>query len=258
MQTAPEAELYVANVVRPGKTGQKAKHVAAAIAWAIENEVDIISMSTGWAYEDEKVDEQIDFARNKGILVFAAASDDNDPARRSVMYPASKYGVQCVYSCSGSGVDSEFNPWPTKPERSFMFPGENVTILGVGHEPAKGVIQTGEGGVERRTEASYATPIAAGIAAMLLDLARQELIDPQALRDVERRLKKVEGISAVLLAMSAEPRYGGHYHVRPWILLGKSKPIPAKHNVGETHKWHALMNVLQHLRAFGPYAEELS
>jgi hypothetical protein len=84
------------------------------------------------------------------------------------------------------------------------------------------------------------------------------LIDPQALRDVERRLKKVEGISAVLLAMSAEPRYGGHYHVRPWILLGKSKPIPAKHNVGETHKWHALMNVLQHLRAFGPYAEELS
>jgi hypothetical protein len=138
-----------------------------------------------------------------------------------------------------------------------MFPGEDITILGANHKPTKGV-QGGEGVVERRTGTSYATPIAAGIAAMLLDLARQEVTKPQVLGDVERRLKKVEGMSDVLLAMSGEPRDGGYYHVRPWILLGKSKPIPSKHNVGETHKWHALMNVLRHLDAFGPYAEEVS
>jgi subtilisin family serine protease len=255
MQTAPNAKLYVANVVRPGKIGQKADHVAAAIAWAIENEVDVISMSFGWESEQEEVDKQIDLARSKGILLFAAASNDGDLGTGS--YPASKHSVYCVYSCSGFGAKSTFNPRSSKPEKSFMFPGEDITILGANHKPTKGV-QSGEGFIERRTGTSYATPIAAGTAAMLLDLARQEVTKPQVLRDVERRLKKVEGMSDVLLAMSGEPRDGGYYHVRPWILLGKSKPIPSKHNVGETHKWHALMNVLRHLDAFGPYAEEVS
>jgi hypothetical protein len=258
MQTAPNAELYVANVGRPGKTGQKAKHVAAAIAWAIEHEVDIISMSFGWRNEQEEVDEQIDLARRKGVLLFAAASNDWDLVPGSVSYPAFNYAVCCVYSCSGLGHESMFNPRSFKPEKSFMFPGEDITILEANHKPTKGLRKSGEGGVERRTGISYATPIAAGTAAMLLDLARQEVTNPRALRDVERRLKKVEGMSAVLQAMSGEPQGGVYYHVRPWILLGKSKPIPSKHNVGETHKWHALMNVLRHLDAFGPYAEEVS
>lgn len=256
MQTAPNAKLYVGNVVRPGKIGQKANHVAAAIAWAIENEVDIISMSFGWENEQEEVDKQIDLARSKGILLFAAASNNGDLGTGS--YPASKHAVYCVYSCSGFGAKSTFNPRSSKPEKSFMFPGEDITILEANHKPTKGVQKSGEGGVERRTGTSYATPIAAGSAAMLLDLARQEVTKPQVLMDVERRLKKVEGMSAVLLAMSGEARDGGYYHVRPWTLLGESKPIPSKHNVGETHKWHALMNVLRHLDAFGPYAEEVS
>ena len=141
-----------------------------------------------------------------------------------------------------------------------MFPGEDITILEANHKPTKGVHKDGEGGVERRSGTSYATPIAAGTAAMLLDLARQELTEPHVLRDVERRLKKVEGMSAVFLAMSEEPRDGGFYNVRPWMLLGEAKPIASKHNVGETHKWYVLRNILglQGLRAFGPYAEDVS
>lgn len=258
MQTAPNAELYVANVVRPGKTGQKAEHVAAAIAWSIANEVDIISMSFGWECEQEEVDKQIDLARSKGILLFAAASNDGDLAPDTGVYPASKHAVYCVYSCSGLGAKSKFNPRSSKLETSFMFPGENITILGANHKPTKGVQKEGEECVERRSGTSYATPIAAGTAAMLLDLARQEVTKPRSLEEVERRLKKVEGMSAVLLAMSGEPRDGGFAHVRPWKLLGKSKPIPSKNNVGETHKWHALMNVLRHLDIFGPYREEVS
>ena len=257
MQTAPSAELYVANVVRPGKTGQKSEHVAAAIAWAIKNEVDIISMSFGWESEQEEVDEQLDIARSKGILLFAAASNEGDLGPKSGSYPASKHAVYCVYSCSGLGYTSQFNPPSSKPETCFMFPGEDITILSANHKPAKGVEKGGGEGVERRTGTSYATPIAAGTAAMLLDLVRQEVAKPRALKDVERRLKKVEGMSAVLLAMSAKPRDGGYYHVRPWSLLGQSKPIPSKDNVGETHKWHALLKVLEPLRPFGPPYEDV-
>lgn len=82
---------------------------------------------------------------------------------------------------------------------------------------------------------------------MLLDLARQEVTSPRVLRDVEKRLKKVEGMSAILQAMSGESQDGVYYPVRPWILLGESKPIPSRHNANETHKWHALI-----------YAEEVS
>jgi hypothetical protein len=95
---------------------------------------------------------------------------------------------------------------------------------------------------------------------MLLDLARQELKQPHVLRDVERRLKKVEGMSAVFLAMSEQPRDGGFYHVRPWELLGEPKPISSKNNVDETHRWYTLRNLLglKGLRAFGSYAEDVS
>jgi hypothetical protein len=68
MQTATVADLYIANVAGRGKWGYKGDYVAAAIAWAVENEVDIISMSFGWTVPFAKVDEQIDVARSKGIL----------------------------------------------------------------------------------------------------------------------------------------------------------------------------------------------
>lgn len=236
----------------------KAKHVAAAIAWAIDNEVDVISMSFDWADKQEKLDEQIDLARRKGILLFAAASNDGNLAPESEIYPASKHAVFCVYSRSGLGARSAFNPWSPKHGKSFMFPGEDVTILDADHKPIKGVQRWSEGDIERRTGTAYATPIAAGTAAMLLDLARQELTELQVLREVERRLKKVEGMSAVLMAMSGEPRDGEYYYVRPWMLLGESEPIASKYNVDETRKWHALMKGLQHLDGFGPYPKGMS
>lgn len=88
MQMAPHAEFYIANVVKPGIKGQEPGHVAAAIAWAIHNEVDIISMSFGWASGKPEVDTQIDLARQKGILLFAAASNNSDFTPEHGMYPA--------------------------------------------------------------------------------------------------------------------------------------------------------------------------
>jgi hypothetical protein len=255
MQTAPNAELYVANVVRPNKKGQQPKHVADAIIWAMENEVDIISMSFGWETEMQDVDEQIDLARQKGILFFAAASNDGDRAQDHGKYPASKQTVYCVYSCHGTGRSSNFNPRPPLGDIGLMFPGEGLTILEADHKPVQGVQMDTEVGVIRKDGTSYATPIAAGTAAMVLDLARQELKDSE---EVERRLKKVEGMSEVFLAMCGrDVQEGGYRHVKPWTILGEYGPVDSPH-VDESRKWRALMDVLACLRKFGPWAGPLS
>jgi hypothetical protein len=248
MQVAPHAELYVANVVQRKKKGQESQHVAKAIKWAIEQQVDVISMSFGWDHEMPEVGEQIDRARAKGILLFAAASNDGDFTPKHGVYPASHHLVYCIYSCRGLGNSSEFNPRFTDDAAKFMFPGEDLAILETNNKPVTGTV--------RQSGTSFATPIAAGIAAMILDLARLTLEDSE---EVERRLKKVEGMTAILRAMSTGARDGGYYHIQPWTLLGKPKPIESLHNPNESHQWFTLMNMLGLLRdMFGPYKTPLS
>lgn len=247
MQVAPRAEVYVANVVQPNKAGQKAGHVAKAISWAIDERVDIISMSFGWEYEKPEVGEQIDRARGKGILIFAAASNDGDLAPEHGVYPGSHHLVYSIYSCDKLGNRSSFNPGFTSDATKFMFPGEDVAILEADNRPVKGSV--------RQNGTSFATPIAAGTAAMVLDLARHELKDS---KEVERRLKDYTGMSAVFQAMSAGAQGGGYHHVKPWKLLGERKPIDSLHNPNVSHQWFTLMNVLGHLQKFGPYQTPLS
>jgi subtilisin family serine protease len=247
MQVAPHAELYVANVVQRRKKGQDAKHVAKAIEWAIEQQVDVISMSFGWNHEMAEVGEQIDHARAKGILLFAAASNDGDFTPKHGVYPASHHLVYCIYSCRGMGNSSEFNPRFTDDAAKFMFPGEDLAILESNNKPVTGSA--------RQSGTSFATPIAAGIAAMILDLARLTLRDSG---EVERRLKKVEGMTTIFRAMSAGIRDGGYYHVQPWTLLGEPKPIESLHTPNESHQWFTLRNMLGLLHEmFGPYKTPL-
>jgi hypothetical protein len=247
MQVAPQAELYVANVVQRNKEGQEAAHVAKAIKWAIEQEVDIISMSFGWKYEKPEVSKQIDLARGKGILLFAAASNDGPFTPEYGVYPASHHSVYCIYSCGGSGKSSEFNPPVTKIAASFMLPGEHLAVLEADHRPVAGSV--------RHNGTSFATPIAAGTAAMILDLARHELKDSA---EVERRLKDITGMTAVFQAMSADAMVDGLYHVKPWKLLGERKPIESLSNPNISHKWFTLLKVLEHLQSFGAYERPLA
>ena len=133
-----------------------------------------------------------------------------------------------------------------------MFPGEGLAIFEAVQRSGIGVKKESRKPTERRNGTSFATPIAAGTAAMVLDLIRQMLKDSE---EVERRFKTVEGMSDIFLAMSGDSRDGGYHHVRPWTVLGQGTPRLSPHKVNETHKWFTFMKVLGIVERFGYYPD---
>lgn len=72
--------------------------------------VDIIVMPFGFEEGKDEIDSAIDEALYKGVLVFAAASDDGNNCLQNVAWPARKPDVICVHSCDGYGNPSSFTP----------------------------------------------------------------------------------------------------------------------------------------------------
>jgi subtilisin family serine protease len=245
LQVAPHAELYIANVVKKTTGNPSPSSVSAALEWALKKEVDIISMSLGFDKLHEDISRQIDLARLKGVLVFAAASNDGPNAPDWGVFPAWLSNVFCINSADVSGAKSWFNPKNTDEKLNFMFLGEEVGILGEDGTPLPGIA--------RLTGTSFATPIAAGTAALVLDLVRMQNIEEEFPK-IEPCLKTYEGMSSVFKKMSSPPTASGteFYNVRPWRLLGKKGPPLSRANEpNESKQWYTLLKVVECLARFG-------
>lgn len=178
-----------------------------AILHAVETwKVDIITMSFGFQDWDDEIANAIEVAKRHNVLIFAAASNSGANNEESVAFPA-RYSeaVLSINASDGNGSRSRFNPPPTV--ESF-----NFSILGEAVESAwpTSLIQSGR---QRLSGTSVATPIAAGVAALILDYASQAQRNIQC-RD---RLNTTRGMRRVLDAM-AKPHEGYRY-IRPWSLL---------------------------------------
>lgn len=203
-------------------------------------DVDIISMSFGLRRpragkdgneaEDRKaLDKHLDIidgmrvairkASDKAIL-FAAASNNGRNGKRT--FPASyDPHVICVNASTGDGVHNGISPDPVKDTYNFM-------TLGVGVEMMVKDMDNAKRGKPRqqntpayqkvyRSGTSFATPIAAGIAATVLDIAmRVEAVSGRT----ERELRSPSGMRQFLRKMAAsspEVNYGtGSYYLAPW------------------------------------------
>ncbi|KAH7218860.1 hypothetical protein DER44DRAFT_846810 [Fusarium oxysporum] len=188
LKMALAANIYVARICEGKHLGwNQMSQIAQAIDYAVtEWNVDIISMSFGFYDRNNEINAAIDRALGAGKLLFAAAS--NEGGNRGRSRPARSSNVFCIHACDGKGNKGSMNP---NPERN----SDNFTALGVAVE------SKWKGETVYKSGTSFATPIAAGIAANVLEFAGLRCgLSPHQMA----RLKRFEGMQAVFRAMVSE------------------------------------------------------
>jgi hypothetical protein len=158
MRVCPYAVIYPYRIVSDdinNTPGINPEYVNEALNHAINiRKVDIVSMSFGWEYNSHKgLGETISGSRN--VLLFAATSNDGG----KIKYPADADEVIGIDAARPNFEPSDNNPSAddTHPER-FSAIGEDILS----------VVQK-----DWRRGTSFATPVAASTAALLLELAKQ-------------------------------------------------------------------------------------
>jgi hypothetical protein len=132
-------------------------------------------------------------------IVFAASG--NFGCLRPPAFPANQDGVICIHAVSGIGAESKGNP-KAKPEDRLSALGMKIQSWNKSQKKAVWI-----------SGSSFATPIAAAIAANMLQFARQRM--GLALDSYEwKHLRSGKGMRDVLRLMEAE---GHHYScLQPW------------------------------------------
>ena len=162
-------------------------------------------MSFGYPKRYKSIERAIEQASGKDVIIFAAAS--NSGANRKIAFPASSSRVIGVNSADGGGARSKYNPPALLKSHNFSVLGEAVL--------SAWPIDLGQGTENRQWGTSTSTPIAAAIAALVLEFSRQPLMQISHVA----RLKTLEGMTEMLSSMSEET--DGYNFIVPWKLLEK-------------------------------------
>ncbi|KAK6433793.1 hypothetical protein LTR95_010022 [Oleoguttula sp. CCFEE 5521] len=162
-----ESQIFVARVVRRrdqlgSMPPETVEAIAKAIEYAIETwGVSVISLSLGTSHVVPRIERAIEKAQAKKVLIFASASNFGGNQGRS--WPAKRHDVFCVHATDALG-----NPYDRNP--SALAGESNFAILGVDVQSEWLPNADGSTQLVRQTGTSFATPIAAGIAALVISL----------------------------------------------------------------------------------------
>ncbi|KAH6686733.1 peptidase S8/S53 domain-containing protein [Plectosphaerella plurivora] len=189
LSMAPCADILVAKVSNELTIPKnKLSGIAEAINWAIDEGANIISMSLGYENYNRAIEAAVSRAYTQGILMVAAASNQGGNAKKGKgrTRPASSHKVICIHACDGKGNEGGMSPNP-KPKT------ENFSMLGVAI-PSKW-----KSNIVHKSGTSFATPVAAALAANVLEFASFHLASAQM-----TGLREKEAMSQVFLDMSEE------------------------------------------------------
>ncbi|KAK3896449.1 peptidase S8/S53 domain-containing protein, partial [Staphylotrichum tortipilum] len=208
------------------------RQIAKAIDHAVvEWQVDVISISFGFPDETEQGCDELRAAVHRahaaGVLLFAAAS--NVGAHGIPAFPARQTGVFCIYAGDGKGNSSRTCPTASRYDVNFLTLGEGVDSAWPKYlAPGSSQFLW----TKRKSGTSFATPIAAGLAATFLLYARQNLTADEA-----KKFKEYDKMKD-LLARNAHERHG--YHVLSLDSFSKRTPEERKllmKNIMEGREW---------------------
>ncbi|KAK0649811.1 peptidase S8/S53 domain-containing protein [Cercophora newfieldiana] len=240
IKTCPDAHIYVAKVVQE-RHGDSVNVDRTAVANAIMHAarpvrehgwgVDIISMSFGWDNADRphwneggsnastasglnnnrkaptSISEAIRYATDQHVLLFAAATNYGLSRKNDIFYPARDVNVISVDSQDGDGNPASFaiQSGSGRTKDRFCAPG-----IGAANPLGK----------ETLSGSSFACPIAAGIAALVLQFTRQSPLKDHP--SIEQAVKNHQGMARVLRDKMSDFQIGREVFkiLYPWKLFG--------------------------------------
>lgn len=129
--------------------------ISDGITWAADHGAKVMNMSFGSFYQSPLLNDAIEYARDKGVVMVAAAGNW---ASESISYPAALKDVIAVAATNNKDELSDFSSYG--PEIDISAPGED--IFSTYWDPFKGSSYREESGT------SMAAPMVAGAAALLL------------------------------------------------------------------------------------------
>lgn len=166
--------------------------IAQAIRWAADHGAKVINMSLGGPLPTSTLKSAVAYARNKGVVVIAAAGNDG---RGRVSYPAKYPGVIAVASTQFDERTTFYSNWGK--EIDLAAPGGNTRVDQNGDGKPDGVLQnTVVPGNTSKTDylwfmgTSMASPHVAGVTALIMGAG----------------VSKPDAVEAILLGTARQPK----------------------------------------------------
>ncbi len=160
---AYSARVMPLKALNQGGAGTHAT-IAKAIIWATDHGANIINLSIGGPYPSRTLQEAINYAWRHGVLLVAAAGNENSNVP---VYPAAYDPVLAVAGTTRDRQRAGFSNW-----------GDYVTVAA----PGTNILATCSGGCRTGSGTSFATAQVAGVAALVL--SRNPGLTSSQVRDI--------------------------------------------------------------------------
>ena len=234
---AYEAKIMPLKVLS-GSGGGTIGDIAEAIRFAADNKADIINMSLGGGGESQVMKDAIDYAYNKGVVIIAAAGNENN---NSASYPARYAHVIGVGATDAQGERAEFSNYGAGVDISAPGGGNGSKIWQETIDP-----DTNTPIISGLQGTSMAAPHVAGVAALIKSTgitAPDEILAvlQQSVRQIEQDPQnyygagQLDAAAAVKLAQTGKItvndffrwlRDNGYLNLRFWIDGGAIALVP--------------------------------
>lgn len=147
---APDVNLYAVKVLDRSSTGY-ISDIISGIEWSINNKMNVVNMSFEGDIYSKSLQRVLDKAYNSGILLFAAAGNQNN----TITYPAAYPSVIAVGSVDQNNIRASSSGTGSKLE--LMAPGVGILSTLLNQD------------IGMMSGTSMASPHAAGVAALVLE-----------------------------------------------------------------------------------------